>query len=231
MWYKLKKIYVWDKLVRPKWKPWANTLAYYDFENDSWTTLKNWASSWTTYDGTFLSTPSYWTTTAWKKYFICNKNNYATTPAVPFNYGNVTINLWMDNLGDSADWFVFWTWWRSYSAPNVVIIDIWASGTMALWNSSTEYNFWRPLWWHLMTFTGDGSNSKYYIDWTLIQTKSYSTSTTNSYQIWIWTIYEQKSQSTRWFWGYFWAVMIEGKVWTVQEIQDYYDLTKSNYWL
>ena len=232
MGYKLQKIYVWSQQVRPSgwWQPWANTLAYYDFENDIGTTMVNQASTWNTYDGTYYSTPSYWTTADGKKYLICN-TNYWYTPIIPFDYDNVTINIWLYNPTQNHEWYTFGTGLWSYPAPNIFNTCYDGSMILGIWWGNTTLQLSSYYWWHLITLIADSSNDKIYIDGILVSTWSNWYSSTNGYNIWIWTIYEQKHQTAKIFEWNFWAVMVEDKVRTATEISNYFNQTKSNYGL
>lgn len=222
------------KFPEPGWQPWANTLVYYDFETDT-SSLINKASSWSTYDGTYYSTPTFWTTANGKRYFNCGWNNYATTPVIPFSLSNTTIVMWMYFNG-FTDGFLFGTWW--YASPTLWIAIQWVASKLSLWMNKKEWgietvNEYKyapyPSWWHLVTCVIDGITPKWYIDKTLVYTWSLTTSWNNQYNVWIWTLYEQKHQYTRSFKWYYWSVIIENAQWIKQEIDDYFDLTKSLY--
>lgn len=215
------------------WTPWANTLAYYDFETDT-SALINKASSWSTYDWTYYNTPTIWTLASGKKYFNCSWNNYAATPVIPFDWSWFTINMRMYvPTTQNHEWYVLWT--KYYTVTTLRIYE-WCynwSYDIAIWWDNNWYNTNRSnlSWWKLHTFISDWTHTYIYIDGVLIGTYNYTASTTNTDNFWIGMLYEQKHQTAKCFEWYFGSVMFENKVRTATEISDYYNQTKWDYWL
>lgn len=212
MWYKIQKIYVGDKQVRPAgWTPWANTIAYYPFSSNAidatWqTTLSNpWTQDWLGRIFSTKSSLSYsWTIqyiNAWVKV-----NSYPTSWQSFF----CTIN----NIG---------TWYYVYHNSDTNInkrIFVWTDSSFNVWGT---VQFQPTVWtWH---------NISRWYDWT---------KTICSIDGVTQTLYNGKWYN---FWSEFYIVgrntpnmtisklIVEKLWWTSQQILDYYNNTKSNYWL
>jgi hypothetical protein len=82
---------------------------------------------------------------------------------------------------------------------------------------------------HNIVATADWTNIKVYLDWVLAQTTAsgYSTGSTST-TFGIWTEYPWQ---TIYYDGYMSNVIVENVAWTDQEVADYYDLTKWDYWI
>ena len=146
MWYKVKKIYQWSNLVRPKWKPNENTVWYRPLQND----CKDY--SWNWYDGTWNS-PSYvksWTTNnvAYFNGSIIDLSTFRITE------DNTTINVWVKSTStntwqevfDATGWVTgnsvtyFW-----YNWPWNVSNQYWMQHAYNAWNYWIAYTSWWPF--------------------------------------------------------------------------------------
>lgn len=220
----------------PKWKPWSNTLAYYDFENDTGTTTVNKASTWSTYDWTFHSTPTYWTTAAGKKYFDCGGNNWSVISSIPINYGSVTLFMWLCRPSFQNK-IAFWTYWFWASWNQIVCVDDNTKiNDLCIWNVNNAFTSGKisTTGWHNVIMTNDGTNAKLYVDWTLEDTKTWSTWNVNQqFLIWNCAIWNNPSdiRSNLCFNGYFWALWFENVVWDETAAANYFTKTKANYGL
>ena len=228
MWYKVKKIYVGNNLVRPVWKPNANTLAYYQFNwnlNDSsWNSRNLSMTTWTF---------SYSTLASWAKYVQTNKNAYSTELSLPFSQSAYTISFrlsyanWITNttgcividLHDGTKILRPVLYWKSISLTNFRVMDTWLSYIPSVSNS-----------WHQYTVTLDWSNTKLYVDWVLQWTASlpWMTASTTYFRLnnahgVSGTQYTSEDKLSE--------LIFENKQWTATEVLNYYNQTKSNYWL
>lgn len=138
--------------------------------------------------------------------------------------------IWPTNNG-SPHWIGSWNWWtngewfgiyfwsgkfwilRYYDDPNMTKPDFWTTWHNIIVTYSTT-NLWRM-----------------YIDWVKQTLTSNATQTFNTlsvgYQLWVLRT-ENTSQTTEYYMSEF---IVDGKEWTAQEVLDYYNDTKSNYWL
>ncbi len=220
------------------WKPWSNTLAYLPLDS---TNTKNDTYWWNT--TTQLWTVRYWTywwvdcadfTTWWCIY--SNMLNWVST---------YTVLIWANNINwnSASNWY----WWNVFC-----VSKSWGSYQpwIYYWNSSSSnwyfafyannsswdiyFNTNTKNHWFLLAMCISSSTKKAYLfgDWSYKEL-DISNSTTNSQYVQIWgIIYNNLTERTdRRFYWYLSNLIIENKVWTDQEIQDYYNLTKWNYWL
>ena len=213
-------IYLWDILIawwwweNPPFTPWANTVAYYPFTSDI---LDHSSNS---------NNFSWWTYT-----FSNNKitiTSSLTWPVlVPVNTSwDRTIHMWTTWWNTSARclfrfsaasnwdtlWHLKWTDEENWNRP-------WASYWRSSWyrNRPSSVSVWS---FFLMTWVKDWTSMKLYLNWELVSTTT----------LWsnIWNNATVKSILENWT---YWEIIVEDKVWTVDEIQTYYNKSKSNYWL
>ena len=212
----------------PKWKPWVNTILYYDFEHTSWTAETDVAGN---YNWTYLNTPTIWTLSSWKKYFNSWGTNYLYTTNTISNitYTSATVCVWINpQQASNGSWF--WQDWRGHS---------WATIFCSTYNSQTSYYIGWYNWdwsstsmtanaWNNVVIVWDGTTQYTYLNWTLIWTRTLKSDTANK-KFYIWAIASWNGTVTNKWDAYFWAVIIENAVWSAQKIADYYDQTKANY--
>ena len=226
----VSKVFVWDTQVRPSgwwWQPWANTILYYSFNNTlndgSWNNY-NLTNSWTTFvtlnsDKKVLSVEQASATYTWWPNLV---------------WESITVSFW---FADTATR----TWLSNRSYVHLVndivqVTHAWPKQNNRLYASVQWQNNYEqaPIYndtnvWHHVVITFDDSTKqqKEYVDNSLKSTTTYSN--------WIsGTI----SQIKIWWTGYAWEVhfkigdvILEDKVWTDQEIEDYYNQTKADYWI
>lgn len=210
------------------WQPWANTLAYYplsaDFNDASW--------------NGYNLTNSWWsiTTVWWVGCAYYDGSSYSLNTSNPIFSWTYTISVWRRPASTSwVMWMVLaWTsstnvewdfWWLQQSSW-----VIWASDWYTL-NRSVNSNFTvsADTWYLLTTTVSNYRDVTIYVNWALKNSLVRWNSLYN--QTWVilwakkWNVY---SEMSTW---YISNVIFEDKVWTVTEIADYFDQTKSNYWL
>lgn len=230
MWYKVKKIYQWSNLVRPKWKPWANTLAYYPLEKDG--------SSWIWWTTLTMSWITFTTESTWKWYAVFNGT--ATGNGGKWAYVSVS-DLWYDMT------FSFWskTSWNdgnrwdytrfrvgSYNRQQITSMSNpnWYISARYNWNNNTTTNYAIPLdnVWHYYCITYWSNWIRIYLDNIEVATSSYTS--TDRYS---WTMYIWRTEDAGYYWFNWWLseFIIEKKARSDEERTNYYNQTKSNYWL
>ena len=223
MWYKVNRIMVWDKQVRPyRYNPWSNTLLYMPL---NWNVKDE--VSWN--NGTWSWTAQYQTLASWLKVANCNTSSYILTPSFAMNTA-MTISWWLYRSGGNVifradgktgtrnlyeisvneNWWAWW--WRYYN-----------------WNSYL-YNSWSNSWWKHIVAT-------FWNEWIKIYVNGIHTHTTNitsfvwKTQQW-WINYDQYSTVTPIPWAWYYSdLIVESRAWTATEVSNYYNQTKSNYWL
>ena len=230
------------------WTPWANTLVYYDFETDTLPTITNKGTWWSSMDGT-ASNITIQTLASWKKVAentSNSKNNWIIsnwTQTVPsavtqwcwiktatatnnrwwsfgFNWSN-GIYLLEANSNGAGTWF---QWYKLNPSPEAWVFFA-GTGT-----SVSDGN------WHLVTWTYDALNgNKFYVDGN-VQTMSYNQWSTSSdpTALLAMNIRVMKTSNNGYNWSFVWqcwCYWLEDKSRTAQEISDYYNQTKWDYWI
>lgn len=212
-----------EKQIRPDtwWKPWANTLAYYpltsettvnDMSGNNHNLTTSW--SWILYDSLWvgLSNSSFFSWSA------------IIPPAWPF-----TINVWakyttLTNEGHVVQQF--------NSSTNGSAITIWCynNNWFSRWKGSGDLEV-APITanqWTNVVYVYTSGTVKFYINCTgYTQSRTINTTTPNYFWVGSWW-----ETYRRWYMN--WNIselIIENKARTDQEVSDYYNLTKWNYWL
>ena len=214
-------MFVWTTKVRPSgWKPWANTIAYYKFEwnlNDSSWNGYNWSMRY----GSF----TYSTLSSWEQYLYSNWANYSNNITIPYNPQSYTINVWCKYWSSKV--FVDFQPYKSASSwPRFQRL-----ANNSLYLGKTPYISWNFTQWTNVVLVLTSSSSKFYINWQYVNSWGamqtwYSTTNLSINTAWI----ADNPTAQSWT-NYMDELIIENKERTAQEISDYYNLTKSNYWL
>ena len=221
----VSKVFVWDTQVRPTWwTPWANTVAYYEFDNNLNDSSGNW------HNMSWYNTPSYWTTADWANYANFSGSNWTYyLNWFPYNPSAYTISFWMN--------------YPSYSSGGAgVIIDYWYAdgsniplrvqdkGSKVDINSTSITPNPSTNAWHYYTISYSSGTASVYLDGSSTwQTFSAMAAGTGRLILWNeWGSSYHSYHAGRWKLSEF---IIESKTRTAQEISDYYNQTKWNYWL
>ena len=246
MWYKVKKRLIWTQQVRPsEWKPWTDTLAYWKLNwnlNDSSSNNRNLKNAWQL---TFA-------TVDWIQCAACNWEVYWTwyaycqslpTPTVitvnirakATNNRSWTYARWLFHTHFNYNGWNDWVRWEMYSWNGIPWVNVWS------WINFNYANYdWVPYSAltsrNLRTVVRNNSTHqiKIYRNSVLYNTKTFSSYIPswnwNSYfTLWVWYIADNSINRRR-----YWRIsetIVEQKERTAQEILDYYNQTKSKYWL
>ena len=166
MWYKIKRIYLWEQLVRPRAEPVNETFSY-TWSDQVWTvpytqdyiiTCK-WAGS---------NTASWWlgqwtiTLHAWDKLSIMVWQSWSSTSSTTYWFGGSG-----NHSGGRAGWWLSWvfTWDTAITASDAsraLVIWWWAwawqwgSRPWGMWGGETWQdwqwsNYWTAWWWWTQT--------------------------------------------------------------------------------
>ena len=219
--HKVKNIYLWE----PWWKPGANTLWYYEFTNNLNDSSWNWndlsqAVSWFTYNTSWDLT--YLTNTTWK----INRQ----ISGVDIN--NMTVSCWLRKTSSSTRSVIWdygmkqgslsnWKWtWIIVDENNKIRIFVYNTDITSTLTAS--YNNW-----HHIVLTNNNGTSTIYLDWT---NKRTTTKTFTADSTYFSLLADPYSNANPHKWDID-SVILESKVRTNQEVADYFDQTKINYWL
>jgi hypothetical protein len=215
----LQNAYIWE--YNPWWQPWANTVAYYPLnstytDTDQSGNWNNWTTTWTiTYDGisaqfsswNYITIPTiipYWS----NPYTISVRYK---TPDSSWHQNSVycQVNSSVDNTASNLfvyQWHLYyWSKWRYDREINSAAIS-----------NNTWYNIvFTYSWTQLECFVNNISQ------WTFNRT--ISTTAPN-------VAYIGRGVGEVCI-GRVSNLIIEDKVRTAQDVADYYDLTKWDYWI
>lgn len=221
-----KKIYI--RVDVQPWQPWANTTMYFKF---NWN-LKD-EISWTTYTASAIT---YWTLSWWQQYAILpwnNNSSFAINNNLSDGWSELTMHTWfyVANTNNMRCEFATNNYYTSF---------IWEGGNIGIYYYDRSQDIWN--WWasnipsyninerHLFSQTIKADwKIKIFLDGQLWWEKNMQSSlwsSSGSQYIWAYREWGQK------FFVWWLSEMIAEKIeWTEQEVADYYNLTKWNYWL
>lgn len=217
--------------------PWANTKAYYPLTLTTTTSDQSWNG----YNLSWSSGAYSFTTKDWVEcvYFPWNGGN--STIPLTNQYIQITWKrtrmCWCYANHKSSNQWVFVTWayygrdllWMYVSTADKPVLSDWYA-----YEAVTNVNIVGGR--HHLCATFDYSNSKQgkiYVDWNLAATNTFSWTyeTWDTVTLWSKSYSSSGSQYTEKFNGYVSEAIFEDRVRTAQEIADYYNNTKVNYWI
>lgn len=147
---------------------------------------------------------------------------------------NHTISFWFNRI--SGEWGLTTnvpiSWWNGYS---MYINSNWSPHVEVMSSGGTTFNSNYPTntgTWHLVTYTHNSSNQVVlYVDWEQKTSWTKWFGTGNAWRLCIWAIWFYNENPKLFYNWYISNFIVENKTRTDQEILDYYNLTKSNYWV
>jgi len=206
------------------WTPWANTIAYYPL--DSTNTVNDISGNWYNLTNTMVVFWNYGGVSCASFDWATSKLT-ATIWTLPQWASPRTMSLWLYYIG-GANRSIMW-YWANRTKWWCFIINYAASSE---WYWLTPYyddvysNITTTSTWMLLTGIYDGTNFKLYINGELACTSANITLVTSWINFEIWNPY-----NTNYLYWYVSNVIIENKVRTATEILDYFNQTKSLYWI
>jgi len=220
-----------------EWTPYtptSDTLAYYPL---NWN-LKDY--SWNWHNGTWSTgTAKYNTLSSWLK--VAEFSWWVSRVTTTFSGTPKTVSLWVYKSTSLSDPFVNtwkwiawqniednWTWWlfrliNSSARPNKVIYQNGNYDSYRVEKTESYYDKWINL-----VITNSWSTSLFYVNWVYVGSVSNNISTWGS--LWIGTTPYDTSANNTLYW-YVSDLILENIVWNSTKITNYYNQTKSNYWL
>jgi len=206
-----------------RWQPWVNTIAYYpldtDFNDASWNSrnLANTNATITTLNGVSCA---YYNWSAYTQYQGYSLTNSARTISVwcyvSSNGGAIVYNGKYENV--DCPWCLGCNTWQTW-----VYVTDWMN-TYISWTISNNT-------WILLTVTQSWTDAVLYVNWVQAGATSSYNSETNTPNWWcLWAKFYRNNHSEKLNW-YLSKVILEDKVRTAQEVSDYFDLTKWDYWI
>lgn len=205
------------------WQPWANTIAYYPLESN----VNDYSWNWYNLSPTNIT---YTTLSSWLKVATFNgSSSKATTSSFLNQSWDFTTSMWFYGDNITASLAVMrcnaasdssWRVWDIHKDVNRIRAIMNGGGV-----STNEQGFTNNTWYH-MVVTKEWTTWKIYINTVLKGTAASNYSGSTNMALW----YIQYANDRFWKW-YISKFILEDKARTAQEIADYYNQTKSNYWL
>lgn len=200
------------------WHPWVNTVFYFPFTDDTNDVMGNATLSW-------------WTYTKQTIWYLCD----ATSDINNVNISNdlkpsiLTMVSW---INVQSKWITSWTGWTQIMLmPNWNVCyqyyaSYWTQNAFQVYKSNRSYTWLQATFptnsWHLLTLTTSDTATVCYIDKTAYTvTSSWWYYNENSWPR-LWRSWTQVIHSN---------VIWESRTRTQQDVDDYYELTKTKYWL
>lgn len=222
----LKNAYIGEK---PWWKPWANTLLYYPLTENLADASGHW-NTWTmTWTCSFNSSTGIHVT--WKS------SNYVTWMSIWVNARNTfTLNVWCKY--DSVASWVQTLWGNSSNTQNYQAMkeELVSWDGLYIWCSVWSTNVWGKVGetsvattFHNICVIANWTTYKFYFNGVLKKQTTNSGSVNNYWTMNLW--YDNYYTSGRAANGYIKDYIVESVARTEQEVLDYYNWTKWDYWL
>lgn len=218
------------------WQPWVNTLVYMPIDNsDTNSTVYDHSTNQTNFS--WYWTASYDTLTSGKKVAVFDGTNWIYVDSQLITSQPCTVNLYVyRNWNQNNDNTIF-----AHQADYNWIVAAWFNssdmscfydqGGSLIWlNDSYTTNNQE---WYNLVFTISSWTITTYINWQLIYSDT-------GYWPWLSNILATSfwfsrniswNMNFRYMNGKMWSMIIEDKARTAQEISDYYNQTKSLYWI
>lgn len=225
----VKEIFVGTEKVRPSWYiPWSNTLAYFPLEND---TLDH---SW---NNRTLQESASWTATKQSLWYLMNGTPYVADIWATAKFISAWINVvtyWSSTV--SLLWM--WDWYFAYQfKENWISTMWWQWGHVKKVYSVSNWTFYRAdnyydttSWvWYNMACWYNNSHAVFYINWEVYWDTTYIPTPPSNSAFIISNRFSSSSDNSSSM--IFSDVIIEDTLRDTTKYQDYYNSTKSNYWL
>ena len=234
MWNKIQRIYIGDHYqVYPKWKPWANTMGYYTFDDQNASQITD--TSWNNRNLTWGTMPTYTlvngTNYAWVFSNVSSSNTAPSYSYWPMDW-DYTILCWVKPTANTASYVNLFYAKGGWLGLHQISL-IWGYNSWQFeyfddannWTTKrTSIKIWASLnTWYLVGYTRNWTSVKTYSDW--VNTNSITgNNTANQKTFYLWS----SNGWDRFSWQ-IWDCVVENRVWTAQEIADYYNQTKASY--
>jgi hypothetical protein len=219
----LQNAYIWEY----KWTPGDNTIAYYPLTSTSTVNDMSGNSRNLTNNGTNFGTYQ-WVDCA----YLTAATKYLLTPTLTWS-DIKTISVWAywdwTFSPSSSTYALLLTYWILSNSARFYIYNK-TDGKLYYENDGTSYKITTPyvssVWYNLVITIG--TDTKMYINWNYIWSCTNWAPSNWTFIFGTWINNPISADKYSW-WISNWV--IENKTWSAQEISDYYNQTKSNYWL
>lgn len=225
-------IYLWDILIAwwggwGWWTPWENTIAYYPLTSSTTTSDMSWNSRTLTNNWT-----TFWTYQWVDCAYLTASKKYLATPTLTWS-DIKTISVWAywnwTFYPNTSTYAVLFTYWVLNSNTKIYIYDK-SDGKLYFEYDWTNYKISTPYvsgaWYNLVITIG--TDTKMYINWNYIW--SCNNWTPTNWVLCFWT-FTWNTQSTDTYYWWISKLILESSIWSATDVSNYYNQTKSNYWL
>jgi len=197
------------------WHPWANTLAYFPLETDQLDTTGNYTLSLT---GT-QQTVGY--QFSWSE--LALNWTYTRVQFLNVRVKIDSVGSWITNLATMIDsWGMRYNWEHIRTPANAKKFQIENGSNVASFSSAQNTTTW--TWYNIAFGVNSNYNYNAYINGSLVWSWTLSSIRQPSWSNIVF-LFNQTATAT------FSKVIVEDVVWTDQEVLDYYNKTKADYWL
>lgn len=207
------------------WQPWANILAYYPLTADANDHKADLWYSDTAYNLTLVNwSPSYW------QHWVTSSSNYLLrTNSIP-TQTTYSAMCWCNRITSNSG-----THWPFAITEKLMAMAYWNSSNSKIWSYSWWGDGYIQTWvamsnntWYHLAYSTDGSTLTIYINWQAYWPYNYRLGNTYNGLV-VWGTYYQSNEQS--FLGTVWEVYIWNRIVTSEEISEYYDQTKWDYWI
>lgn len=243
-------IYMWREYNW--WQPWANTMWYYpltsttSFNDQSWNNrhfTKVWTVNFWTYQWVDCAYFGGW-------YWTISQFNVGsdTNRTISFYQYTLSNAVWYDTFADASNYwfwksFKVWIWTNSSWKLRAEIFwsnwDWWATSSSLSYNEQiytpdrAVYNEWVHCVMTFEVLTSEQAIMKLYLNWQLCYSGTWNRWNKMSTRTWQHVMW---SDPYDWIWGrlfYWWLsnLIIENKTRSLSDVEDYFDETKSLYFI
>ena len=127
--------------------------------------------------------------------------------------------FWQNNYGRRSNVVI------AYVNNHIPINDTYWTD-ISMWSAISSSWYWT---WKHCVYVHDGTSNNLYIDGVLYGNGYGNLNIVSWYHKYIGRTYSSSETTNLWYWIS--KVIIEDRVWTAQEIADYFDQTKWDYWI
>lgn len=208
--------------------PWVNTLAYYPL--NSTYTVYDQSGNWYDLTDTNVTFGSDGALFQWNWYL------YSSALSTDIIWSTFTISAYVKKTTATSDmwissnvtwlyyWYILTLWWNQWQPRIEIMNSNWSNVSSGVDTATdTWYNVvvTHDTWWH----------TDIYVDWVYKASMIKSIGTQVSWQFTIWAIKFATSLPENYFNWYISNFIIEDVAWSAQDVADYYDATKWDYWI
>lgn len=208
-------VYIWNDT----WLPNKNTIAYFPFVDDTLDHSWNWVTlsiTWTKANIWY----SFSTTSSWNSVEITSED----AKFINFRINIQSLNTYYSLAWYVVGWYIYYYKKHQTSSLNERFwIFAGSGGSQPITSNQISISNWT---WYNICLWYDNNWSYWYLNWELVF------STSSLPYNWDSTVWVFSTRGWSWSWTAIISnFIVESKQWTQSEISNYYNQTKSQYWI